>query len=306
MKHKIFIDGREGTTGLRIESRLALREDVEILQIDPELRKDPAERKRLIGESEITFLCLPDAAAIESCELAKGTSARIIDASTAHRIDPEWVYGFPELSKERRAAIRTASRVAVPGCHASGFICLAYVLVQKGIISPDAPLTCHSLTGYSGGGKKMIATYESSERPLHDELETPAFYALGLTHKHLPEMTVISGLKNPPVFTPIVGDYYKGMTVAIPLPGALMTKKYTPDDIRAVFSEFYADEENIKVCPEAPQGSVYADGCNDTDGIEIFVSGTPERTLLLARLDNLGKGSSGAALQCMDIMLEGR
>lgn len=304
MKHKIFIDGSEGTTGLQLESRLAGREDIELLRISPDKRKDPEERRKLIAGSEITFLCLPDAAAVEACALAEGTDARIIDASTAHRTAPGWVYGFPELSKARREAIRTAPRVAVPGCHATGFITLAYVLVQEGIISPDTPLTCHSLTGYSGGGKKMIAQYQSPDRPEHDCLETPAFYALGLSHKHLPEMTAISGLTVPPVFTPIVGDYYKGMTVAIPLQSRLMKKKLTADGLRAVFAGFYAGEKDINVFPDAPQGSVYADGCNDTDRIDVFVSGNAEQILLLARLDNLGKGSSGAAVECMDIMLE--
>lgn len=302
---KIYIDGSEGTTGLRINERFQVRNDIELLTIPSELRKDPTERKKYINESDITFLCLPDAAAIEAVSMVENENVRIIDASTAHRTLPDWAYGFPELSPAFRDKIRNGKRIAVPGCHASGFVALAYPLVAGGLIEADYPIVSFSLTGYSGGGKKMIAEYEAQDKG--EELFSPREYALSQQHKHLKEMKAVVGLKQSPCFSPIVDDYYNGMVVTIPMYAHLMKKYNTPTDVWKYFSEYYADEKFMKVMPFGEEanyrGFMAGNGCAGWDGMEIYVSGNEERILLNARFDNLGKGASGAAIQCLNIMM---
>lgn len=315
MTFKVFIDGRHGTTGLKIDERLAGRQDVEILTIPEEQRKDAAVKAQYINAADVVYLCLPDAASKESVSLlAPGnTRTRFLDASTAHRTSPEWVYGLPELNPGQRERIRQAQKVAVPGCHATGFILLAQPLVAAGFITPDQSLSTHSITGYSGGGKEMIASYEGPEH-LPDSMMSPRFYALGLTHKHLPEMKTIAGLNHAPLFTPIVGNFAQGMVVALPLLARTLARAASPAALREFFADYYRDELFVKVVPldAAPlldNGFLPATACNDTNRAEIFVFGHAEQILLAARFDNLGKGASGAAIQCMNIMLgtdEGR
>lgn len=305
MKTKIFIDGSEGTTGLRINERFENRDDVELLKIDPELRKDINERKKLINESDITFLCLPDAAAIEAVSLVENEHVRILDTSTAHRTEDGWAYGFAELSKGHREAIRTGNRIAVPGCHATGLISLIYPLTAGGGLPKDYPVTAFSLTGYSGGGKKMIAEYEGTERsPL---LDAPREYALSQQHKHLKEMKKITGLTRTPMFSPIVADYYSGMVVSTPLYTDMLTGKQTPESVREYLADYYSGEQFIHVMPfgeEAKERNFLSgNGASGWDGLEIYVTGNEERILLSSRFDNLGKGASGAAIQCMNIIL---
>ncbi|MCM1126979.1 MAG: N-acetyl-gamma-glutamyl-phosphate reductase [Lachnospiraceae bacterium] len=305
-KAKIFIDGSEGTTGLRIHERFAGRDDIELLTISGELRKDKEERARLINQSDVTFLCLPDAAARESAGLADNDRVRIIDTSTAHRTEAGWAYGFPELSKAHRAQIREGKRVAVPGCHATGFISLVYPLVSSGILPPDYPVSAFSLTGYSGGGKKMIAQYEGEGRP--EELDSPREYALSQQHKHLKEMKAVTGLSREPLFSPIVADYYSGMVVTLPIYMEYISKMSSPEKLRDFFAEFYAGEAFVKVMPfgaeaELAGGMIAGNSCAGWDGLRIFISGNEDRVVLNAQFDNLGKGASGAAIQCLNIML---
>lgn len=307
MAYKIFVDGQEGTTGLQINERLQKRNDIELLKIDPEKRKDLGERKRLINEADIVFLCLPDDAAKESAALAEGSKARIIDSSTAHRTNSAWAYGFPELCPDFRSRIRNSARVSVPGCYASGFVALMYPLIKEGIVPADYPVTCHAVSGYSGGGKKRIAEYDAAD-PADDSMKSPRFYALALKHKHMPEMQKISGLSNLPLFTPIIGPYYKGMTVAVPLYSNLLPGKNSAASISEFFSSYYKGERFIKVYPFGSEGGLKdgfldATGCNGTNIMELYITGNEEHILLTARLDNLGKGASGAAVQCMNIML---
>jgi N-acetyl-gamma-glutamyl-phosphate reductase len=306
MSYKVFIDGQEGTTGLKIFERFQDRTDVELLQIDPSLRKDLSERKRLINESDYTFLCLPDNAAREAVTLLENPNTKIIDASTAHRTHPDWVYGLPELSKQQREKIRNADKVAVPGCYASGFISLVAPLVMHNVISPDYPITCHAVSGYSGAGKKAIAVYESENKPY--EYNSPRQYALGQQHKHQKEMQTIAGLSFPPMFNPIVDNFYSGMVVSVPILSRLTNKHYTAKQIHEILSEHYWNEHFIKVEPFMGEG-VLQDGflaantLSGTNMMQIFVCGNDEQILLAARLDNLGKGASGAAIQCMNIMM---
>ena len=304
-KTKIFIDGSEGTTGLRIHERFGQRDDIELIPISAELRKDVEERKRLINQSDITFLCLPDAAARESVSLVENENVRIIDASTAHRTEDGWAYGFPELSPVHRNRIKEGKRIAVPGCHATGFISLAYPIVSQEILPSDYPVAAFSLTGYSGGGKKMIAEYESDERPV--ELDAPREYALTQKHKHLKEMKKITGLSREPLFSPIVADYYSGMVVSLPLYTDYLKKETSPEKLAKFFAEYYAGEQFIKVMPygaeEELKGMMAGNGCSGWDGLKIFVTGNEERVVLHAQFDNLGKGASGAAIQCLNIML---
>ena len=308
MKYKIFVDGREGTTGLQIIERLLGHEHVQLLAIDPALRKDINERRKFLNAADIAFLCLPDAAAKEAVSLIANEHTRVIDASTAFRTDPDWTYGFPELGSTQREKIAAAKRVALPGCHATGFIAGVYPLVKGGILAADHPIACHSVTGYSGGGKNLIARYENPERYQGDSLCSPGFYALGLTHKHLPEMQKICGLSQPPVFTPIVGDFYKGMTVALPLFAKQMAKLLSAAAVRNYLADYYQNCPFVRVLPfgqdeNLEYGFFHATGCNDTNRLDILVNGHEEQTVVLSRLDNLGKGSSGAAIQCMNIML---
>lgn len=305
MKTKIFIDGSEGTTGLRIHERFQNRDDIELLTISSGLRKDINERKRLINESDITFTCLPDAAAIESVSLVENENVRIIDASTAHRTEAGWAYGFPELSEKHRAAVQSGKRVAVPGCHATGFISLIYPLVAGGILPSDYPVSAFSLTGYSGGGKKMIAEYEDENRP--SEYDAPREYALSQQHKHLKEMKKVPGLEKDPLFSPIVSDYYSGMLVSVPLFAELLNDSPTPEKLQEFFNDYYAGQRFIRVMPfgseSESRGFLSGNTCSGWDGLEIYVTGNPDRILLSSRFDNLGKGASGAAIQCLNIML---
>ncbi len=306
MKTKIFIDGKEGTTGLQIFERFAKRDDLEILLIDEDKRKDINERKRLINESDITFLCLPDAAAIEAVALAENPDVRIIDASTAHRTAAGWDYGFPELSAKHRESIAASKRVANPGCYASGFISLVYPLVQAGVLPEDYPLTAHAVSGYSGGGKKMIAAIEGADKTR--EMCSPRQYALTQAHKHLPEMQAVCGLRYKPMFNPIVDDYYAGMVVSVPLVSRALTKRYTPADIHGILSAHYEGQRFVKVMElggkeTLPDGFLAANTLEGTNDMQLFVFGNDEQILLCSRLDNLGKGASGAAVQNMNIML---
>lgn len=305
MKTKVFIDGSEGTTGLRIYERFAGREDIELLSIDSKLRKDVNERKRLINQSDITFLCLPDAAARESVSLLENEQVRVIDASTAHRTEPGWAYGFPELSKEHREAVRTGRRIAVPGCYASGFISLIYPLVTGGILPKDYPVSCFALSGYSGAGKKTIAAYESQDRP--NELGSGREYALTQQHKHLKEMQKITGLVRTPLFSPIIDDYYSGMVVSVPLYADMLTGAQTPEKLRSYYAEYYRGETFIRVAEAedeaAASGFLAGNALSGWDGLKIYVTGNEDRIILSSQFDNLGKGASGAAIQCMNLML---
>lgn len=310
---KIFVDGEAGTTGLQIYERLSKRDDVEILRISPELRKDVSERKRLINESDVTFLCLPDAAAVESASLCTNPKTKIIDASTAHRTNPDWAYGLPELSREYREAIRKNARIANPGCHATGFILGVYPLIAAGILQRSADIATYSLTGYSGGGKKMIAAYEAdgaqiSHPGMSPRLFAPRPYALGHHHKHLPEMQKVCGLEKPPVFNPIVGPYYEGMAVSSAIFPASLSRKVSASDLQQILSAHYEDSRFVKVFPyeEEPTldaGSLDPTECNGTNEAHIYVFGKGESLQITTIIDNLGKGASGAAIQNMNIAL---
>ncbi len=298
---KIFIDGSAGTTGLRIRERLAAREDIELLILSEELRKDPAARKKMLNQADIAFLCLPDDAAREAVSMIENPNTVVLDTSTAHRTDPNWCYGFPELSEERYQAVKEAKRIAVPGCHASGFIALVAPLVEAGALPKDALLTCHSITGYSGGGKKMIAQYEEQERdPLY---QAPRQYALGQAHKHLPEMKAIAGIENDPIFCPIVSDFYSGMAVTVPLFASQLNEGFGIEEIKEIYRKKY--QGPMVFWSESPDadGFYSAVAYGNSDKMEITVQGNAERILLLARYNNLGKGASGAALECMNIVL---
>lgn len=305
MKKKIFIDGSEGTTGLRIFERFADRDDIEIMKIPSELRKDPEEIRKYINSSDITFLCLPDAAAREAVELVDNDNVVIIDTSTAHRTEAGWAYGYPELSAAHRDAIKNSKRIAVPGCHATGFITSVYPLVAGGILPKDYPVSAFSLTGYSGGGKKMIAEYEGNERV--DELKSPREYALSQTHKHLKEMKAITGINRLPLFSPIVADYYSGMLVTLPLYADILNGNQTPETIHKYFEDYFKNEKFIKVMPYGSEADTRnflgSNNCTGWDGMEIYVTGNEDRILVSARFDNLGKGASGAAVQCLNIKL---
>ena len=303
MSCKVFIDGSSGTTGLRIADRLAGRPELELLTIAEADRKKVEKRAEVINSADLAFLCLPDAASKEVIPLVK-PEVKVLDTSTAFRTAPGWVYGFPEL-RGQREKIRTANRVAVPGCHASGFIVLARPLVELGLVPADYPFSCHSLTGYSGGGKKMIAQYEDSARPAL--YSTPRAYGLTLHHKHLPEMQAVPGLKSAPIFCPIVDDYYSGMEVTVPLRMELLPG-VTPEKVAQALADYYAGEKLFTVHPlgELPEdGMLAAGGLQGTDRIELYTTASPDgsQMLLISLFDNLGKGSSGAAVQCMNIML---
>ena len=296
MKPKVFIDGKEGTTGLQIYDRLANRTDIELLLIDEDKRKDTEERRRLINEADLAFLCLPDKAAIEAVSFIENPNTRVIDASTAHRTNPDWDYGFPELSAEHREAIVKSKRVANPGCHASGFVSIVYPLVKAGVLPKDYALTCFSLTGYSGGGKKMIAEYESEDKA--NELNAPRIYGLSLNHKHIPEMTAITGLENKPIFCPIVDDYYCGMATSIPIQG--IDSKLILDTLK----KHYEGQQFVKVTPQiSDSGMLEANYNVGTNMMEITVCGNGNETLVVSRFDNLGKGASGSAVENMNLML---
>ena len=295
---KIFIDGSAGTTGLRIRDRLADRKDLELITLSEELRKDTEARRAALNAADIAFLCLPDAAAIEAVSLIENPDTAVIDTSTAHRTNPAWEYGFPELAG-RRERIAASKRIANPGCHASGFVALVEPLVRAGILSKDASLTAYSLTGYSGGGKKMIAEYEGDERDPF--LDAPRMYGLGQTHKHLPEMNVICGLSVSPIFCPVVASFYSGMEVTVPL--FAKDVKGSADDICKLYREYYQNGLVSFVENADESGFLSANALSDRDGMQITVCGNQDRILLVARFDNLGKGASGAAIQNMNILL---
>ncbi|MCD8309106.1 MAG: N-acetyl-gamma-glutamyl-phosphate reductase [Clostridia bacterium] len=302
MMYNIFIDGKEGTTGLQIYDRLAARTDINLITLPEDKRKDYAARKSCLNEADISFLCLPDAAAREAVSMVENPSARIIDASTAHRTAEGWVYGLPEISDSRRQQIATAKRVANPGCHATGFITLAAPLVKGGIAGADYPFTAHSVTGYSGGGKKTIAEYKNPERDI--SLSSPRQYATAMQHKHLPEMVKECGLKFAPAFNPIICDFYCGMCVVVPLTVRLLIKKVTVSDVYDYFAEYYATQNFIKIAKnEEIPAYLPANELSGTNMLKIYINGSDEHIFLASVFDNLGKGASGAAVQNMNIML---
>ncbi|WP_306603444.1 N-acetyl-gamma-glutamyl-phosphate reductase [Azonexus sp.] len=307
MTYKVFVDGQEGTTGLQINEYLAQRADIELLKIDADKRKDLAERKRLINASDVTFLCLPDDAAKESVTLVDNPNTCIIDASTAHRVNPDWVFGLPELCAEQRAKIRASKRIANPGCHATGFILALRPLVAAGLLPAATQVAANSITGYSGGGKSMIADYQAASAST-TQLKAPRPYALALAHKHLPEMQAYTGLTVAPIFQPIVGPFYKGLAVTVYLQPQQFTRAATPADVQKIIAEYYAGEPFINVLPvdlaATTEGGFYnVEANNDTNRVDIAVFGNAERMLVMARLDNLGKGASGAAVQAMNVHL---
>ncbi len=299
--HKVFIHGGSGTTGLRLKERLLARDDVSLVEIGEAERKDPEAVKTCMASAEFTFFCLPDEAALEATPLAAEAGCRVIDCSFAHRTDPAWTYGYPELSPARRAAVAASERVAGPGCHAGGCICLMYPLLKSGLVPEDYPFCFTSVTGYSGGGKKMIAEYEDADRPA--SFSAPRQYALGQTHKHMREAKAVCGLQTEPVFLPIVDDFYAGMHVTLPLQPRCIPGRPTLKNVLEVLQSHYADSKLIHVLPEpVNDGMLSASALAGRDDLCICVSGNDERVLLHALFDNLGKGASGAAIQCFNIM----
>jgi N-acetyl-gamma-glutamyl-phosphate reductase len=289
---KIYIDGSAGATGIALEAKLQKFDGIELIKPPEEYRKDAFVRKEFINAADAVFLCLPDDAAREAVAMVENNTTVIIDASTAHRTQEGWAYGFPELSESHLRNVQTSNRIAVPGCHASGFAALVYPAVQAGFIKRDDTVYCHSLTGYSGGGKAMIADYEKDGA-------TPSaakLYAMGLKHKHLPEMTHVCGLTNPPIFTPVIVNSRQGMVVTVPLHMNAKT-------VWEYFDGYYADKERIKVQPFQSQSDLELEGLNDTDNMEIYIFGNDTQTVMAARFDNLGKGSSGAAVQCLQVRM---
>lgn len=300
-KPKIFIDGREGTTGLQIYQRLADRTDLELLTIEEDRRKDVKERKKLLNAADLVFLCLPDAAARESVALVDNAQTRIIDASTAHRTAAGWVYGFPELKKGQREAIAKAKRVANPGCHATGFISVVHPLTDLGLLPQNTPVSCFSLTGYSGGGKKMIAQYEDKGR--EEALSAPSPYAMAQGHKHLPEVQTICKLAAPPVFNPIVDDFYRGMATTVPFHMSQLKGVTTLEQVWQALSDYYAGEKLVRVAPLNCDSRLYANAQAGQDSLILYVMGNDNQFTITALFDNLGKGASGAAVQNMNLML---
>jgi len=301
MAFQVFVDGAEGTTGLVINERLAMREDIEMLTIAPELRKDSSARRALIHQADAVFLCLPDDAARESASLAEGSNAVVIDASTAHRTNDAWAYGFPELSALHQAKVRGSKRISVPGCHATGLIATVYPLIAAGVMGANYPVSAHSITGYSGGGKKMIAEYQDEGRSI--AYDSPRQYGLPLKHKHLPEMQKMSGLSEVPLFNPIVCDFYAGMAVSVPVYARLLRKRLGLKDMIALLSEHYAGQAFVRVSAQPEDGFLPANLNTGTNNLTIYVCGNDEQMTLVSVFDNLGKGASGAAVQCMNIAL---
>lgn len=301
-KAKVYIDGQSGTTGLQIFERIAARNDLELMRIDEDKRHDVEERRRFLNAADVVFLCLPDDAAREAVALVENPDVRVIDASTAHRTADGWTYGFPELCPAQREAIAASTRIANPGCHATGFISCTAPLVRAGLLPADYPLTCFSLTGYSGGGKRMIADYEAPERPV--ALDAPGIYGLTLEHKHLPEMQKVCGLAVAPVFLPVVDDYYKGMATTIMLKNELLAGSPTTAEVHACLEAHYAGQRMVSVVPLGGNGPVlYANELAGTNELRIVVCGNDRQTTVTALFDNLGKGASGAAVQNMNIVL---
>lgn len=298
---KVFIDGKEGTTGLRIFDRLSARDDINLLTLNDDERKNSGLRREMINSSEITFLCLPDQAAREAAAFVDNCKTRIIDTSTAHRTQPNWSYGFSELSEKHRVSIIKGNRIAVPGCHASGFISLVYPLIVSGVLSKDYPIVCFSVTGYSGGGKKMIAQYEAAERP--EELKSPRQYALAQEHKHLAEMAAVAGLERKPVFAPFVCDYYSGMAVTLYLDKSVFAKSVSLVGLTEYYKDFYGGERLITVCGSPESGFAASNEMARKPDLKIYVMGCDERVTVTAVFDNLLKGASGAAIQNMNLAL---
>lgn len=294
---KVFIDGNVGTTGLRIEERLSKRDDIKLFTLPEDIRKDSAARKDALNKADISFLCLPDAAAIEAIDMIENPNTKVIDTSTAHRTDPNWIYGFPELNEKFKEDLKSSKRVAVPGCHASGFLSIVYPLVKNGLVPSSYPFVCYSLTGYSGGGKKMIAEYKDENRP--ENFDGPRQYAFTQMHKHLPEMKKIASLNQEPIFAPIVGDFYSGMEVSVPLFGKMINGN--KEDVYNCLYENYKDSKLIKVLP-LEVSFISASEMSMKDSMNIYVGGNDERIMVISLFDNLGKGASGAAIQCMNIM----
>lgn len=306
MAFKVYVDGQEGTTGLRIHEYLARRSDVELLRIAPERRKDAAERARLLNAADVAFLCLPDAASREASAMVDNPNTCLIDASTAFRTDPAWAFGLPELAPGQREQLRRAKRIANPGCHASAFILLLRPLVDAGLVPATLPLSATSITGYSGGGKKMIEQYQAST--LEPALTSPRPYALTLAHKHVPEMMTHTGLTARPVLLPIVANFYKGLAVSVPLHRSQLPASATPEAVQAAFEQRYAGERFVRVAPlrdaaTLESGFFDVQACNDTNRVDVFVFASETQILLMSRLDNLGKGASGAAVQSMNLHL---
>ncbi len=306
MSVKVYVDGQAGTTGLKIIDRLNGRTDIELLKIADEDRHNNDARRAMMEQADFTFLCLPDAASIEAVELAKDTKTRILDASTAHRTNDAWAYGFPELEKSFREKIIGSDRVAVPGCYASGFLSMMHPMVQSGLLPKDFPVFAYATSGYSGAGKNAIAVYEGSEKP--EEFNSPRQYALSQHHKHLPEMQKFAGLTYAPMFNPIVCDYYSGMVVSVPIQTRMLEKKITLSQVNQMFREHYADAKLVQVNPlmtDEEQGKFFlaSNTLSGQNKLEIFTFGNDEQILLCARLDNLGKGASGAAVQNLNIMM---
>lgn len=298
---KVFIDGQAGTTGLQLKKKLVNHPHVRILEIDEDKRKDVDERQKLMNSADVVFLCLPDAAAIEAAKLVTNPDTVVIDASTAHRTQEGWTYGFPELSQSHFDSIKSSKRIANPGCHATGFISLVYPLVSGGIMPKNYPVTAHSITGYSGGGNKMIGEYEDENRP--DFYDSPRQYGLSQCHKHLPEMKKITGLETVPVFNPIVSDFYCGMAVSVPIFTALLNERKTLCEMTEYFSEYYSNSKFISVHNAPEDGFLSAKGLEGTNNLKIYVCGNDERMTLTAVFDNLGKGASSAAIENMNIAM---
>lgn len=303
MVFKVFVDGQEGTTGLRLLDYLSGRSDVELLRIADDKRKDPQERARFLNASDVSFLCLPDVASREAVSLVTNPNTCVIDASTAFRTTDSWAYGLPELTRGQREKVRASKRIAVPGCHASAFVLAVRPLVEAGLMPADYPVSAFSLTGYSGGGKKMIAEFEAGGNP---RLDSPRPYALSLEHKHLPEMRVQAGLAQAPIFNPIVGNFLKGLAVTVPVFPALLSRKADAEAILDIYRRHYEGEQFVRVHPfnsdaNLDGGFFDVQASNDTNRVDLFVFGNGERLNLVARLDNLGKGAAGAAVQCMNV-----
>jgi N-acetyl-gamma-glutamyl-phosphate reductase len=306
MAYKIYVDGQEGTTGLRIHEYLARRSDVELLRIAPERRKDSSERARLLNEADVAFLCLPDAASREAAAMIDNPRTCLIDASTAHRTHPDWVFGLPELAPGQRDRLRASKRIANPGCHASAFILLMRPLVDAGLVPSALPVSALSITGYSGGGKKMIEQYQA--QPIEQALTSPRPYALTLAHKHVPEMMAHTGLTARPILMPVVANFYKGLAVSVPLHGSQLAADASPQRVHAALTQHYAGEQFVQVRPlqdaaTLETGFFDVQACNDTNRVDVFVFAGEDQLLVMARLDNLGKGASGAAVQSMNVHL---
>ena len=298
---KVFIDGSAGTTGLRIFERLSNRKDLELVKLPEELRKDPEARKQALNSCDIAFLCLPDAAAMEAVSLIENDHVTVLDTSTAHRTNPDWAYGFPELGESFKNKVLSSKRIAVPGCHASGFIALVAPLVENGILPKQALLSAHSITGYSGGGKQMIAQYEANDRD--GLLDAPRQYGLTQPHKHLKEIKAVCGLEAAPVFCPIVSDFYSGMVMTVPVFASQLMPGKTAEDIKALYKSMYAGPLVTYKETMDEGGFLSGAGLSGKDTMEVTVCGNDERILLLARYDNLGKGASGAAVECLNMVL---